>query len=124
MEPRWKRRWRDYRTERGRSPVREFMNALPAEHRDVVRAHMRLVVLEGLAAARHLSGEIYEVRIPADRSQYRILFALDGHRDQILLSLEAFTKKTQKTPPDRIALAEQRLANWRRRRSISPLVSH
>ncbi len=52
------RRWRDYRTELGRSPVRDFMLALPVQHRDVVRAVMRLVVVEGLGAARHLRGEI------------------------------------------------------------------
>ncbi len=113
------RRWRDYRTELGRSPVRDFMQALPVQHRDVVRAVMRLVIIEGLGAARHLRGEIYEVRAAADDAQYRILFAAEGHRDQILLALEAFTKKSRKTPPDRIALAERRLADWRRRSFLS-----
>ncbi len=113
------RRWRDYRTELGRSPVRDFMQALPVQHRDVVRAVMRLVIIEGLSAAGHLRGEIYEVRAAAGDAQYRILFVAEGHRDQILLALEAFTKKSRKTPPDRIALAERRLADWRRRSFLS-----
>ena len=36
-------------------------------------------------------------------------------RGQILLGLEAFGKKTQKTPPESMALAERRLRDWRAR---------
>ena len=46
---------------------------------------------------------------------YRILFATEGKRGQILLGLEAFRKKTQKTPPESMALAERRLRDWRAR---------
>ena len=46
---------------------------------------------------------------------YRILFAPEGSRGQILLALEGLNKKTQKTPPATIALAKRRLADWRRR---------
>ena len=69
----------------------------------------------GLMAARHLDGEIYEVRADGDHVIYRVLFATEGEASRILLSLEAFTKKTQRTPPDRLALARRRLADWRRR---------
>ncbi len=34
---------------------------------------------------------------------------------QVLLSLDGFSKKTRKTPPANIRLAERRLADWRRR---------
>ena len=40
----------------------------------------------------------------------------DRVRGLVLLALAGFTKKTPKTPPDLIALAEQRLADWRSRR--------
>jgi phage-related protein len=73
------------------------------------------VALEGLVAARHVRGEIYEIRADGDRVKYRILFSKEGRRGQILLALEAFGKKTQKTPPDAIALAERRLQDWRTR---------
>jgi phage-related protein len=69
----------------------------------------------GIRAARHLKGDVYEVRADGDRQTFRILFANEGKSGQILLSLEAFSKKTQKTPPDKIRLAERRLADWRRR---------
>ena len=44
------------------------------------------------------------------------IFALEGRRGLVLLALAGFTKKTPKTPPDVIALAERRLADWRSRR--------
>jgi phage-related protein len=44
-----------------------------------------------------------------------ILFAPEGQRSQILLALEGFSKTTQKTPPEKIQLAERRLADWQRR---------
>lgn len=69
----------------------------------------------GLRAARHLDGDIWEVRVDGDRVIYRVLFAEEGARGRVLLALEAFKKKTQKTPPAAIALAKRRLADWRRR---------
>ena len=76
---------------------------------------MKEVKDDGLVAARHLRGEIYEVRANADRVAYRVLFASEGKRGQVLLALEAFRKSTQKTPPATIRLAEQRLKDWRSR---------
>jgi phage-related protein len=76
---------------------------------------MKDVQEAGLNAARHLRGEIYEVRADGDRQAFRILFAPEGRRSQILLALEMFSKKTQKTSPEKIQLAERRLAEWRRR---------
>jgi phage-related protein len=46
---------------------------------------------------------------------YRILFAEEGSRSQVLLALEGLKKKTQKTPRTTIDLAKRRLADWRRR---------
>jgi hypothetical protein len=55
MEGRWRKRWRDYRTEIGRSPVREFIRSLPLGHQAEILAEMAAVSREGMAAARHLS---------------------------------------------------------------------
>jgi phage-related protein len=51
----------------------------------------------------------------AGRQAYRILFASEGRYQQVLLSLSAFSKKTQKTPPAEITRALDRLADWRSR---------
>jgi len=80
-----------------------------------VLAGMAEVRDRGLAAARHLDGDIWEVRIDGDRVIYRILFAEEGVRGQVLLALEGFNKKTQRTPRATIVLAKRRLSDWRRR---------
>ena len=110
-----KRRWRDYRTAAGRRPVREFIDGLSDTDAAAVVAAMRDVRDTGLTAARHLRGDIHEVRADGDRQTYRILFAPEGRRSQVLLALEGFSKKTQRTPPEKIRLAERRVADWRRR---------
>ena len=76
---------------------------------------MATVRARGLSAARHLKGDIYEVRADGDRQTFRILFAAEGKTSQVLLALDGFSKKTQRTPPEKIRLAERRLADWRRR---------
>jgi phage-related protein len=109
------RHWREYRTESGARPVRDFLYALPDEDRAAVFAEMEYVREHGKSVARHLQGEIYEVRASYNTKAYRILFACEGRFNQVLLSLEGFQKKTQQTPKAAIKLAEQRLSDWRRR---------
>lgn len=76
---------------------------------------MKDVAKLGLNEARHLRGEIWEVRVDCGDVIIRVLFAQEGKYSQVLLALEAFKKKTKKTPPKTIKLAESRLADWRRR---------
>ena len=110
-------RWRDYRTRSGVRPAKAFIDGLTDEQAASVVAAMRDVACSGLAAARHLRGEIYEVRAEAEGQTFRLLFAQETKF--ILLALSGFQKKTAKTPPAEIALAEVRLADWRRRGSRS-----
>jgi DNA-binding XRE family transcriptional regulator len=91
-----RRRWRAYATSAGREPVREFLATLSDEDVAEIVAAMAVVRRLGLSQARHLRGEIYEVRANGDRQSFRILFAQDGVHDQVLLALEAFSKKQQK----------------------------
>lgn len=113
------RRWRFYRTAAGRSPVQDFLATLDLADAAAVAAAMRDVAQDGLVAARHLRGDIYEVRASGDRQAFRVLFANEGRRGQILLALEAFSKKTQRTPAPQVELAERRLADWRARGRLS-----
>lgn len=69
----------------------------------------------GLIAARHLRGQLYEVRADGASASYRLLFAEEGAKGRVLLALHAISKKSQKTPLQEISLAERRLAEWRRR---------
>ncbi|HEX4489909.1 MAG TPA: type II toxin-antitoxin system RelE/ParE family toxin [Acidimicrobiia bacterium] len=112
-----KRRWRFYTTAAGRSPVRDFLTAarLSSDDRDEILAAMKDVQVNGLPIARHLSGDVYEVRADGRQATYRVLFAAEGKSSQVLLALSAFSKKTQRTPPDEIRLAHRRLTDWRAR---------
>ncbi|MBS1677017.1 MAG: type II toxin-antitoxin system RelE/ParE family toxin [Actinobacteria bacterium] len=108
-------RWRDYQTASGRRPIKEFLADLDDEDLASVVAAMKEVRRRGLEAARHLEGEIYEVRADGRGVIYRVLFAPEGKHKQVFLSLEAIKKKTQKTPSNAISLAKRRLRDWRAR---------
>lgn len=114
-----RRQWRAYQTASGACPVKEFIDGLSDVDAAAVVAAMADVAVNELTAARHLRGDIYEVRASGDRVIYRVLFSPEGRHGQVLLALEAFQKKTQKTPPRVLLLAEKRLADWRGRGSSS-----
>jgi phage-related protein len=80
-----------------------------------VVAAMKDVQRNGLDVARHVEGEIYELKAEGNRQTFRILFAQEGEHDQVLLSLEAFSKKQQKLPRTKVELAKRRLRDWRSR---------
>jgi phage-related protein len=110
-----RRRWRDYRTAAGGRPVKEFVDGLTDAEVAAIVAGMKEVAERGLRAAKHLRGDVYEVRVDVSSRTFRLLFSAEGRLGQILLSLSAFTKKTQKTPPRELDLAEKRLSDWRAR---------
>jgi phage-related protein len=110
-----KRHWRDYRTAAGGRPVKTFIDALTDEEVASIIAGMKDVVERGLPAAKHLRGDIYEVRADASTRSFRLLFSAEGSYSQVLLTLSAFEKRTQKTPPRELELAENRLRDWRHR---------
>ena len=78
--------------------MKEFLSKLSDEDAAEIAASMDDVVDEGLTVARHLRGDIYEVRAVGRNAAFRVLFAPEGRKGRILLSLEAFSKKTQQTP--------------------------
>jgi phage-related protein len=95
--------------------VREFLVGLSDDARVEVAAAMKDVKENGLVAARHVRGDIDEVRASHAGVEYRVLFATEGRRHHILLALEGFDKKTRKTPTRLVDLALARLADWRER---------
>lgn len=109
------RRWRYYRTTTGSSPVRDFLDRLDEADREAVRASMREVRTYGLVAARHIRGDVYEMRTARAGRAWRVLFATEGASSQVLLAVTAFEKKTPKTPPAEIDLAQRRIRDWRSR---------
>ncbi|ATQ69087.1 MULTISPECIES: type II toxin-antitoxin system RelE/ParE family toxin [Methylosinus] len=101
---------RFWRSTSGREPVREWLTELPLDDRRVIGRDMAKVQFGwpiGLPLCRPLSGGLWEVRssLPSKR-EARVLF---GFHAGELIALHAFVKKTQRTPPEELALARQRL---------------
>ena len=110
-----RRQWRDYRTRAGGRPVKAFLDSLTDEEVAAIVAGMKDVADRGFAAARHLRDDLYEVRADAATRSFRVIFSAEGRYSQVLLSLSAFEKRTQKTPVRELDLAEARLRDWRAR---------
>lgn len=87
------RQWRDYRTVSGARPIKDFLLALPDEDRAAILEEMEYVRKHGRSVARHLRGDIYEVRTTYNTKTYRILFACEGHFHHILLSIRRVSEK-------------------------------
>lgn len=95
--------------------MRDFLDDLDAEDALAIRAAMYSVRGLGLVVARHVRGDIYEVRAARAGRAWRILFATEGRASQVLLAISGFEKKTAKTPPAELDVAQRRLRDWRER---------
>lgn len=106
-----------YTTERGDSPIDEFLDGLDSKSRAKVAAQLSLLEEYGPNLKRPYAdivrGKIRELRIHYSSSQYRILYFFQV-RDQVVLA-HAFAKKTQQLKEKDIELAERRMEEWLRR---------
>jgi len=98
-----------YRTQGGAEVVRDWLRSLDDADRqaiglDLMRVQYRWPV--GMPLCRALGDGLWEVRtsLPSNRIA-RVLFCPQEGR---VLVLHGFIKKTQKTPPDDLALARRR----------------
>ena len=98
-----------YRTSGGSEIVRDWLRSLDDADRqavglDLMRVQYRWPV--GMPLCRALGDGLWEVRtsLPSNRIA-RVLFSVQQGR---ILVLHGFIKKTQKTPPDDLALARRR----------------
>lgn len=104
---------RFFREGSGNEPVREWLQALPAEERREIGADIRAVQLSwpiGMPVVGHLGDDIWEVRTRLSNRIARVLFVLE--QDEMIL-LHGFIKKDRKTPKPELELARQRLRKLR-----------
>ena len=106
-----------YTTDRGDSPIDEFLDGLDKKSRAKVAAYLSLLEDEGPNLKRPYAdvvrGKIRELRIHYSSNQYRVLYFFHV-RDQIVL-VHAFSKKTQQLKEKDIELSERRMEDWMRR---------
>ena len=106
-----------FTTDRGESPIDEFLDGLDKKSRAKVAAYLSLLADEGPNLKRPYAdvvrGKIRELRIHYSSNQFRALYFFHV-RDQIVL-VHAFSKKTQQLKENDIESAEKRMEDWMRR---------
>jgi len=96
-----------YKDNRGRSPITDYLNALPVAEQAAAAEAFRLLrefgVSLGMPHAKHVSGKLWELRPGANR------FFYVAHVGRRFVILHAYRKQSQKAPSKELALAERRL---------------
>lgn len=111
------RYWRLYRDSKGRSPVDAYLDGLNDDDAAKLVAAMNLAA-RGIRPPKKLrsgGGEIHEVVCRTGEMHMRVLMAFEGRNSQVMLALDAFTKKGVAMQDREIGLAASRLADWRER---------
>ncbi len=103
-----------YTTERGDSPLDDFLDDLGKKPRAKVAAYLSLLEEQGPNLKRPYAdivrGKIRELRIHHSSNQFRILYFFQMF-DQIVL-VHALSKKTPQLKEKDIELAERRMEEW------------
>jgi len=110
---------RFYTTATGRCPVQEHLDELPDKTVQKIAWVLRVVRdLEHVPANYFKklvnTADIWEVRVDVGHNTFRLLGFFD--KREFLLLTNSFQKKTQQTPPAEIRLAEERKADYLKRR--------
>jgi len=105
----------------GRTPVEEFLDSLTDQQARKVTWVLRLVEQLQIVPIQYFkklvgTEHIWEVRVQVGGNIFRILGFMDN--DNSIVLTNGFAKKSQKTPQQEIALAEQRRQEYYQRRAI------
>ena len=104
----------NYQDARGHRPVEEFILGLPEKHQGRIAWTVELLKEYGLQLgmpyARHLRGQLWELRVSAGRARYRIIYS--AHTGRRFILLHGFVKKTRRTPRQELVIAERRMAEF------------
>ncbi len=99
-----------YRTTAGAEPVRDWLRTLPVADRHCIGHDLALVQYGwpvGMPLCRPLGVGLWEVQsmLPSRRIALMLFFFYQGQIGVV----HGFVKKTQKTPPEDLALARKRM---------------
>jgi phage-related protein len=100
-----------YETIRKRSPVTDFIDAQDKKDQAIILAVLENIHEHGFNAKgcqfRQLEGKIWEIKIKTPSGGYRLIYVTTKNNQ--LLILHAFKKKTQKAPKKELEIARKRL---------------
>jgi phage-related protein len=99
-----------YRTASRAEPVREWLKRLSKQDKRTIGSDIKTVQYGwplGMPAVRKLAPDLWETRSRLNRGIARVLFTIVDHQ---MVLLHGFIKKSQKTPREDLALANERKA--------------
>ncbi len=102
-----------FRSELGSEPVRDWLKSLPFDEKRIIGEDIKTVQFGwplGMPIVRKLEPGLWEVRSKLADKIGRVIFTV---RDQKMVLLHGFIKKSDKTPLDDLKVAHQRLAQLR-----------
>lgn len=105
-----------YRTSAGSEPVREWLKNLPHADKKVIGEDIKTLQYGwpiGMPLVRKLDAGLWEIRCKLENRIARVLLTV---QDDKLVLLHGFIKKTQKTPPQDLKLAKERLSTLEKKR--------
>ena len=108
-----------YRRSNGQSPIEEFLDSLTGKQAQKVLWVLELIEELETVPRQYFKKlvdreELWEVRVQFGNDIFRLLGFFDG--GTLLILTNGFAKKTQKTPPQEIALAIRRKNDYLARR--------
>jgi len=108
-----------YLTASGKSPVQEHLDTLSDKQMTKIAWILKLVREIEPVPSNYLkklvnTDDIWEVRADAGRNTFRLLGFFSGQ--ELIVLTNSFQKKSQKTPPREIKLAEKRKRDYLSRR--------
>ncbi|HMT07852.1 MAG TPA: type II toxin-antitoxin system RelE/ParE family toxin [Pyrinomonadaceae bacterium] len=109
-----------YKTANGECPVDDFLNSLSTKQFEKVTWVLSIIRELPLISRQYFkklvnTDDIWEVRIDSGSDTFRILGFME--KGNFVILTNGFTKKTEKTPPNEIKLAEKRKKDYESRRN-------
>ncbi len=105
-----------FRTQAGNEPVRQWLKGMEREERKILGEDVKTAQYGwplGMPLIRKLETGLWEVRSHLPQGIARVLFTVS---EGTMVLLHGFVKKSQKTPPEELRTARQRLAALREER--------
>ena len=110
-----------FETAKGRRPVQEFIDSLDTRSKAKIARTLDLLeqfgIKLGMPYAKHVEGDLWELRTRVGSNQYRLIYLLFTGR--VFILLHGFMKKSGRIPQQDLRTARDRRTEFltRRRRS-------
>lgn len=109
-----------YKNVDGDCPVKSFLSSLNSKHRKKIAWALKLIREIPILSRQYFkklvgTDDIWEVRIDSGNDTFRLLGFMD--KGNLVILTNGFAKKTERTPPNEIRIAEQRKRDYESRRN-------